>query len=118
MADRADLLRIEDMATATARVLAYVEGMPFEAFRADERTVDAVLRSLAVLGETAARVTDETRALAPEIEWGRIVRSRHIIVHDYFGVDLGIVWRIVTAHLPPLSAQLAARRLAPEASGE
>lgn len=106
MADRADTLRIEDMQRAVERILAYTEGATFESFADDERTVDAVLRNLAVLGEAAARVTDETRALAPDIEWGRIVRSRHIIVHDYFGVDLEIVWRILTVHLPPLRRQL------------
>lgn len=72
MADRADTLRIEDMQRAVERILAYTEGATFESFADDERTVDAVLRNLAVLGEAAARVTDETRALAPDIEWGAL----------------------------------------------
>ena len=52
------------------------------------------------------RVSDVVRARAPEIEWQRIIRSRHIVVHDYFGVDYAIVWRIIEVHLPPLRASL------------
>lgn len=51
-------------------------------------------------------MTPPTRALAPAVEWDRIVRSRHIVVHDYFGVDLDIVWRILTVHLPALRDDL------------
>ena len=91
MTGRADRTRVEDMVEATDRILRYTAGTEFVDFVADERTVDAVLRNLIVLGEAAARTGDDTRALGPDVEWGRIVRSRHIAVHDYFGVDLDIV---------------------------
>ena len=58
------------MVEAPDRMLRYTEGAEFGDFSADERTVDAVLRNLIVLGEAAARTSDDTRALAPDIEWG------------------------------------------------
>ena len=47
---------------------------------------------------------------APDVEWQRIARSRHVVVHDYFDVDYEIVWRIVQVHLPPLRTALVALR--------
>ena len=60
-------------------------------------------------------VEQMSRLYAPEIEWTRIIRSRHIVVHDYFGVDYEIIWRIVQVHLPPLRASLQTlqQRLSP-----
>ncbi|WP_420455965.1 DUF86 domain-containing protein [Rubrivirga sp.] len=106
MADRTDRLRVEDMRQAVGRALTYVEGKTEADLAADTLTLDAVVRNLSVLGEAAHHVSPPTRALAVEIEWDRIVRSRHIVVHGYFGVDLGIVWRILTVHLPPLRDDL------------
>lgn len=55
-----------------------------------------------MIGEAAARVTDAGRARSPELPWPRIVGMRHILVHDYFKVDLDAVWRVVTEHIPQM----------------
>jgi uncharacterized protein with HEPN domain len=101
MSERQPQVLIGDMREAVERIRAYTEGMDFEQFLRDRKTGDAVLRNLQVLGEAASRVPHHVREAAPEIEWQRIIRSRHIVVHAYFGVDLEIVWRIVQVHLPP-----------------
>lgn len=90
------------MLDSIAAILAYTSGMDFEAFIDDRKTRDAVIRNLQVLGEAANRISKATRDGHPEIEWMRIIRSRHILVHDYSGIDYEIVWRIVETHLPPL----------------
>jgi uncharacterized protein with HEPN domain len=94
------------MLEAVERIGSYTEGLDFDQFVQDHKTADAVLRNLQVLGEAAGRVPEDVRAQAPDIEWTRIIRSRHIVVHDYFGVDYEIIWRIVQVHLPPLRASL------------
>ena len=106
MSERAVHILVADMMEAIERIRAYTEGMAFDQFLQDHKTSDAVLRNLQVLGEAANRVPESIRALAPEIEWERIIRSRHVVVHDYFGIDYGIVWRIVQVHLPPLQTAL------------
>ncbi|WP_026631945.1 HepT-like ribonuclease domain-containing protein [Dyadobacter alkalitolerans] len=83
-------------------VLEYTLGMSFDDFLADRKTRDAVIRNIQVLGEAANRVPKDIREQYPEIEWMRIIRSRHILVHDYAGIDYEIVWRIIEIHLPPL----------------
>ena len=110
MSERPPQVLVADMLEAVARIDAYTAGMDYRQFVQDQKTVDAVLRNLQVLGEAANRVPAAVRAIAPEIEWQRIIRSRHIVVHDYFGVDTVIVWRIIKVHLPPLRASLASLR--------
>ncbi len=106
MSERSVHILVADMLEAVERIRIYTEGMTFDQFLQDHKTSDAVLRNLQVLGEAAKRVPESVRTLAPEIEWERIIRSRHIVVHDYFGIDYGIVWRIAQVHLPPLQTAL------------
>lgn len=106
MSERSDKVLMEDMLEAVNRVLEYTAGYSSEAFGKDKKTVDAVLRNLQVLGEAAKQVSDATKKANPEIEWSKIIRSRHIIVHEYFGVDLEIIWRIIEAHLTPVKIGL------------
>lgn len=106
MSKRSDLILVEDMLEAVERILAYTAGMDFEQFDADFKTSDAVLRNLQILGEAAQGVSPETKAMDTSVEWTKVIRSRHILVHEYFGIDMEIIWRIITVHLPPLQQQL------------
>jgi uncharacterized protein with HEPN domain len=72
---------------------------------------DAVIRELEVLGEAAGHVSPQFVAAHPEIPWREITGIRHKLIHDYFGVDLGIVWRTATVNIPevaPLVRRIAA----------
>jgi uncharacterized protein with HEPN domain len=106
MSERAPSILFSDMLDSVETVLEYTEGMTFEGFLEDRKTRDAVIRNIQVLGEAANRVSKDIRENYPEIEWMRIIRSRHILVHDYAGIDYEIVWRIIEIHLPPLQDAL------------
>jgi len=106
MSERAVHILVSDMLEAIERIQSYTDGMDFEQFVADSKTSDAVVRNLQVLGEAANRVPKSVKALSAAIEWERIIRSRHIVVHAYFGIDFEIVWRILQVHLPPLREAL------------
>lgn len=106
MSERLPQLLIEDRLDAVNAVFEFTADMDYEAFLNDRKTRDAVLRNLQVLGEAANRMPPIVRETYPQIEWQRIARSRHIIVHDYAGVDYEIIWRIVEIHLPPLRTAL------------
>lgn len=66
-----------------------------ERFFADEMVQDAVLRNLEVIGEAAKRAEESYRALHPAIPWGRLAGLRHVLIHQYQGVDLERVWKKV-----------------------
>lgn len=71
-----------------------------ERFAEDDRTVDAVVRNLEILGETARQIPPDIRERYPEIPWRRVIGLRNIVVHEYFDVDVAIIWTIVQENLP------------------
>jgi uncharacterized protein with HEPN domain len=84
----------------------FTSGMSFAEFQVDLRTVRAVLYSLAIIGEAAGSLLPEVEALYPEISWLDVRGMRNIIIHEYFQVDLEIVWETVQTDLPQLLRQL------------
>lgn len=74
-----------------------------DAFDTDDRNRVWVLYHLQILGEAARALSPELRASYGEIPWSAIIAMRHILVHDYFGVDLDEVWRVVEHDLPRLA---------------
>lgn len=97
---------LDDIVAACEKIGRYVP-QSFEQFAADERTIDAVVRNLEIIGEAAKRVPPETRAEMPEIEWQRIAGLRDILIHEYFAVDLRIVWDVVQTRVPALHAAVS-----------
>lgn len=93
---------LEDMREACEKVLRYVGGMTFEQFVQDEKTFDAVVRNLEILGEAAKHILPEVRICYPDVEWPRIAGLRDVIAHRYFGIDEDILWDIVKNQIPVL----------------
>ncbi len=91
-----------DMLTSCEEVREFTHGLDFAGFCADRRTINAVIRSLEVLGEAAKRIPEDVRARYPGIPWRRMTGMRDKLIHEYSGVDLEIVWGVVTEELPPL----------------
>ena len=77
-----------------------------EVFTASEELQDAVIRNLEVIGEAAKRVSPESRARLPEVDWKAVCGMRDVLIHDYMGVDLEEVWNVVTSEVPRLEAML------------
>lgn len=76
---------------------------PEKLFFEDDKTRQATLHRLQTLGESVKRVPDELCAdIDPGIDWQAIGDSRNIIVHEYLGIDLTIVWKVVQSDLPKL----------------
>src|SRR5947209_1428120 len=97
---------LDDIRHACEKVLRYTAGLTFEQFVADERTYDAVLRNLSIIGEAVKQVPQAFRDQYPDLEWRKIARFRDIVVHHYFAVDEQIVWDIVQNKAPELLVQL------------
>ena len=94
--------RVHDILTAIEKIQRYTAGFSAEAFANDEKTVDAVVRNLMIIGEAAQHIPTDIQGRIPAIPWADMRGMRHRIVHDYLGVDRTIVWRTVTEDLPPL----------------
>lgn len=97
-------LYLEDIVEACGRIRDYVKGMTVEEFERDTKTVDAVVRNLEVIGEATRTLPDEVKSMAEEVEWRKIAGLRNILIHEYFGVNLAILWDIVENKVAPLGA--------------
>jgi uncharacterized protein with HEPN domain len=96
----------DDIIVACEKVLRYTEGMDRDAFLEDEKTFDAVLRNLEVIGEAAKNLPFAARQLASDIEWKKIAGFRDFLAHAYFGVDPDIVWSVIKDKIPELLTAL------------
>jgi uncharacterized protein with HEPN domain len=93
---------LEDVLEAIARIQRYTRGLSREVFAADQRTLDAVVRNLEVIGEAVKQLPADVRSREPAVEWQKIAGLRDILIHQYFGVDVEILWDVVETKLPGL----------------
>lgn len=98
---------LQDMRESMQKIARYVAGIDQAAFLADEKTVDAVVRNVEIIGEASKQVPDEFKTRHPQVPWKQMAGMRNRIVHDYAGVDLELVWSVVTTSLPELERLLA-----------
>ena len=87
-------------------MLRYTQGMNIEDFLADERTFDAVMRNLQIIGEATKNVPLEIRNRYPEVEWRKIAGLRDVLAHAYFSLENEILWDIIQNKVPPLLKQV------------
>jgi uncharacterized protein with HEPN domain len=103
---RLDEKYVLDMLLSARQALEYVDGTTRDEFLEDTRTQDAVLRRLEVIGEAATRVSGALRDRHPDIPWRAMAGMRNRLIHEYFRVDLDVVWVVVREELLPLAAAL------------
>lgn len=106
MSKRTPSILIDDMLEAVEKINRYTKDFDYDRFLADERTSDAVVRNLEIIGEAASRLPVEIRQQFPHIEWKKIIGLRNRVIHEYFGVDLEIVWYIIQNDLSVFRKEL------------
>uniref|UniRef100_A0A7J3M3C7 DUF86 domain-containing protein n=1 Tax=Archaeoglobus fulgidus TaxID=2234 RepID=A0A7J3M3C7_ARCFL len=93
---------VEDIVEAMKDAMSFVEGMDYEDFAKDKRTAYAVIRAIEVIGEAVKKVPISVRKRYPEIPWKEMAGMRDKVIHEYFGVDLRIIWKTVKEDIPNL----------------
>ncbi len=106
MSKRTPKLLLEDIIESAEKILQYTKGISFEEFSKDNKTVDAVIRNFEIIGEASNLLPDELKDKYSEIDWHRIRGFCNRIVHDYFGVDLQIIWKIIFDQIPGLITEI------------
>lgn len=107
MSDRTDDDFVSDIQEAIRRIEAYTVGATYEAFLTDTKTQDAVIRNLEIIGEAVKNLSEGLRMRHSEIPWKSMTGIRDKLIHHYFGVNLDVVWQVVTAELPQMAVPLA-----------
>ncbi len=103
---RKDEALLLDMLIAARKIQRFTASMTQDAFKGNEMIQSAVIREIQVIGEAARMVTDETKAKHTSIEWSAISGMRNRIIHEYFNIDLSIVWETINSDIPALLEQL------------
>jgi uncharacterized protein with HEPN domain len=103
---RDDAAHLLDMFLAAQKILKFIDGISEEAFRASELHQSAVIRELQVIGEAARLVSEKSKTQYEAINWTIIIGMRNRLVHEYFRINLRIVWDTISNHIPILIAQL------------
>lgn len=96
---RRDELYLKDIINSMNKIFNYTEEMTKEEFKNDNLTIDAVLRNIEIIGEAANKLSEKVYKKNSGIPWSRMIGLRNIVIHEYFGVDLNIVWQIITVNL-------------------
>ncbi len=107
MSKRPTDLLLNDIRESIDRIEEYTRGMSLKDFSGDQKSIDAVARNLEIMGEAANRLPDEFKESHSDVEWYKIIGLRHRVVHEYFGIDLEIIWRILKKDLPELRQSLS-----------
>ena len=106
MSKREDSVVLQDIREAIARILAYSEGLEYGDFLNDNKTQDAIIRNIEVLGEAVKLLSEDTKQSLSDVPWKDIAGTRDKLIHDYFGVNVDIVWDIIKNDIPQLKKKL------------
>ncbi|WP_320040589.1 DUF86 domain-containing protein [uncultured Desulfobacter sp.] len=111
MSHRTWKFRFEDIIEALDRIFRYVKKLDYDGWIKDQRTIDAVIRNLEIIGEAAANVPQEIQELYADIPWYQMKGMRNILIHEYFGVDNDVLWSTIKKDLPALKEKFQAIEL-------
>jgi len=93
---------LQDILDSVNDIESFVRGMDSREFGEDRKTINAVIRSLEVIGEAAKKIPDNVKEKSSNIPWKNIAGMRDKLIHEYFGVDEEIVWKVVSEEIPAL----------------
>jgi uncharacterized protein with HEPN domain len=97
---------ISDILESIKDVSDFTLNMDFKDFTNDRKTINAVIRSLEIIGEAAKKIPDDLKNKYPDKPWKQMAGMRDKLIHEYHGVDLEIVWKVIKDELPPLEKQI------------
>lgn len=93
---------LKDIIDSINDIESFTVNMAFEDFAKDRKTINAVIRSIEVIGEAAKKIPKSTRDRYPSIPWKKMAGMRDKMIHEYFGVDIKILWKTIKEDIPPL----------------
>ncbi len=107
MSKRSDTNLLEDIFICLEKIQLYISGLSYDDLASDQKTQDAIIRNIEILGEASKKLSVNVKQKYNEIPWKMIAGTRDRLIHDYFGVNIDIVWEIATIDVPELKEKIA-----------
>jgi len=95
MSERSSRLYCDDILDSGNAILDFVQGMTFDEFREDRKTYSAVIREFEIIGEAVGKLPESYKKKRSDVQWQDIKDFRNLLIHEYFGIDLEIVWKVI-----------------------
>ena len=93
---------LQDVLEAAQKVRQFTAGFTLDTFSQDAKTLDAVVRNLEIIGEAVKHLPEDVRSRYPGLDWKKIAGLRDILIHEYFGVNVEVIWDVVRQKIPEL----------------
>lgn len=104
--DKNPLVFIKHMTASVSIIEEYAKGISEETLRADIGLQDKLVRRIEIIGEAAKNIPEDFRSKHTEIPWRKITGTRDFLIHEYFRIDLDLLWEIVTKEIPDLKEKI------------
>lgn len=98
---------VADIIKSIDSLESFTKGMSYEEFIRDEKTVWAVIRGIEIIGEAVKNLPDHLKEKHPDIPWREMTAMRNKLIHEYFGVDVRVLWLTVQKDIPSVKPQLS-----------
>lgn len=93
---------VQDILDSINDIENFIKGMNFNDFKNDRKTINAVIRSIEVIGEASKKIPKSIKERHPDIPWKKIAGMRDKLIHEYFGIDLEILWKVAKEEIKKL----------------
>ncbi len=106
MPERNREIYLQDILSSCVKIKKYTAGLNASLFAADDKTFDAVIRNFEIIGEASKKIGDKIKHSYPDIPWRDLIDFRNRISHEYFGISVEIVWKIIQDEIPSLESKI------------
>jgi uncharacterized protein with HEPN domain len=101
-----DKQRLLHMLEAISEIESYTVGIDLDTFLSNSMMRFACIKQIEIIGEAANLITVQTREQFSDVEWRQIIGMRHVLVHEYFGIDCRLIWQVISDDLPKLKPKV------------
>ncbi len=99
-------LYLQDIIDCLNKIDSYVQSFSYEKFVNNQMVLDAVIRNFEIIGEAAKNIPNEVREKHPEIPWQKMISFRNTVLHEYFGIDIELLWQTIEEDVPGLAEKI------------